>query len=175
MFRRRSRAAAAAASAAPGEAVRSAEAAVLDAERIVREAWAGELARQQAHADYLRRVAATRCDIAYWSLLGAQRGGNPRKIAAAHVVLEAAMTTLRGCVVACERIRQEIETEKDRLERDRLERDRAERSAAVAPADVPGRRIRRPAWFKLRRFGTLDPCRTGLPGLVSEYDAEDAA
>jgi len=80
--------------------------AVCDAEQIVRDAWAAELAEQHGRMEAALQAVSGQCDGAYRRLAAAQRGGDPKKIAAAHAALETALEALRRNEIVCERTHQ---------------------------------------------------------------------
>jgi hypothetical protein len=86
---------------------------VWDAEGTVRQAWAHELLRQQSHLEFARSAASQDRDTALECLAAAQRDGEPRKISAAHAVVEQALEAVRQSSLACDRIRRSLRVELD--------------------------------------------------------------
>jgi hypothetical protein len=91
--------------------------AVCNAEQFVRGAWELELLRQRGYLQFAVRAAYEDCDAAYRILAEAQRDGDPRKIAAAHIHLEAALGAARTSEIDSDRVRRTLRAELDLLSR----------------------------------------------------------
>ena len=140
---------------------------VSDAEQVVRDAWTAELSTQHNRMDAALKVASEQCDDAYKRLALVQRGGDPKKIAAAHIVLEAALVNLRRSELVCERTHQAFLAEMDLLGRASAvhgmarELERGGLSAAAShpeAAPLPNRPAPAPSGFRQRarrRLGRL--------------------
>lgn len=85
--------------------------AVHAAEKLVRRAWALELARRCEREEYALQIERENCDAALALLVAAQRDGDPRQISVARTVASQARDAFRAVAAARDEARRTLHGE----------------------------------------------------------------